>query len=105
VELDLLVTNLGAMKGAEIVQVYLEPPGLLLERPRRSLVAFRRLLLQPGEQQPVQFRMALRLLACFEPGRDAFVLEGGRHWLVVARHADDPGQAVALELPACVLAD
>jgi beta-glucosidase len=105
VELGLQVTNLGAMEAAEVVQVYLEPPGLLLERPRRSLVAFQRVLLQPGEQKSVRLRIALRHLACFEPERDAFVLEGGLHRLVVARHADDQGQAVALELPARVVGD
>jgi hypothetical protein len=31
------------------------------------------------------------------------VLEGGEHRLVVGGHAEDPGQAVSLELPAAVL--
>jgi beta-glucosidase len=79
VELGLQVTNLGAMEAAEVVQIYLEPPGLLLERPRRSLVAFQRVPLRPGEQKSVLFRIPLRQLACFDPDRDAFVLEGGPH--------------------------
>jgi len=103
VELAVSVINAGAMEAAEVVQVYLEPPGLLLERPRRTLAAFERLPLHPGEQRRLSLRIPLRQLACFDPQRDAFVLEAGVHRLVVARHAEDPGEAVSLELQAAVL--
>ena len=45
----------------------------------------------------------LRRLAWFDEARDAFVLEGGRHRLVVARHAEDQGIGVDLELEARVV--
>lgn len=97
------VANEGPMDGAAVVQVYLEPPGLLLERPRRTLVAFERCSLQAGEQRRLGLSIALHQLACFDPQRDAFVLEAGRHRLAVARHAEDPGLVVAVELEAAVL--
>ena len=97
------VVHGGAMAVAEVVQVYLEPPGRLLERPRRTLVAFERLTLQPGEQRRLTLSIPLRQLACFDPTRDAFVLEAGRHQLVVARHAEDPGLVVPVELAAAVV--
>ena len=102
-ELSVRVGNTGAMEAAEVVQVYLEPPGLLLERPPRTLVAFRRLTLPPGAWQPLTLTIPLRTLACFDPARDAFVLEAGVHRLVLARHADDPGLVLAVTLPAAVL--
>ncbi len=103
VELAVSVTNEGEMDAAEVVQVYLEPPGLLLERPLRTLVAFQRLDLPAGGQRRVVLTVPPRRLACFDPERDAFVLEAGLHRLVVARHAEDPGQAVCVELQAAVL--
>ena len=103
VELAVRVSNEGAMEGAEVVQVYLEPPSLLQERPRRTLVAFQRLRLQAGETQRLTRAMPLRRLACFDAERDAFVLEAGGHRLVVARHADAPGLTVPLELEAMLL--
>jgi beta-glucosidase len=103
VELTVSVRNSGAMAAAEVVQVYLEPPGQLLERPRRSLVAFQRLSLEPGESRRVCLAIPPRRLACFDPDRDRFVLEAGVHRLVVAPHAEAPGPAVALHLDACVL--
>ena len=103
VELDLTLANAGAMAAAEVVQVYLEPPGLLMERPRRTLVAFQRVSLQPGERRRLSLRIAWRRLACFSEARDGFVLESGLHRLVVARHADDPGLAVDLVVPQAVV--
>ena len=103
VQLSLTVINEGEMDAAEVVQVYLEPPGLLLERPRRTLAAFQRLDLAAGERRRLVLTIPLRRLACFDPERDAFVLEAGVQRLVVARHAEDPGQAVSLELQAAVL--
>jgi len=102
-QLSLTVINEGEMDAAEVVQVYLEPPGLGLERAPRALAAFRRLELPAGERQRLVLTIPLRRLACFDPGRDAFVLEAGVHRLVVARHAEDPGQAVSLALEAAVL--
>jgi beta-glucosidase len=99
VEFSLEVANCGPLVAAEVVQVYLEPPGLLMERPPRTLVAFQRLELQPGEQRRVRLRIPWRPLACFSEARDGFVLESGRHRLLAARHADDPGLAVDLVLP------
>ena len=103
VELTLSVRNSGAMAAAEVVQVYLEPPGRLMERPERTLVAFQRLHLEPGETRRLRLVIPLRRLTCFAADRDCFVLEAGLHRLVVAPHAEAPGLAVALHLEATVL--
>jgi beta-glucosidase len=103
VELTLCVGNGGPMEAAEVVQVYLEPPGELLERPRRTLAAFKRLTLPAQGQRRLTLPIPMRQLACFDPARDAFVLEAGVHRLVVARHAEDPGLAVGVELQEAVL--
>ncbi|MFU8885087.1 MAG: beta-glucosidase family protein [Cyanobacteriota bacterium] len=103
VQLAVTLHNAGTMTAAEVLQVYLEPPGLLMERPPRTLVAFQRLELEPGEQRRIHLVIPLRRLACFDEGRDGFVLEAGPHRLVAARHADDPGLGVALTLAATFL--
>jgi beta-glucosidase len=100
VRLAVSVRNAGTRAAAEVVQVYLEPPGLQMERPVRTLVAFQRLELERGEQRRINLEIPLRRLSCFDEGRDGFVLEAGRHRLVVARHADDPGLGVDLTLTA-----
>jgi beta-glucosidase len=103
VRLAVSVRNTGSMAAAEVLQVYVEPPGLRMERPPRTLVAFQRLELEPGEQRRISLEIPLRRLACFDEERDGFALEAGRHRLVVARHADDPGLGTELTLAATFL--
>ncbi|MCT0224134.1 glycoside hydrolase family 3 C-terminal domain-containing protein [Synechococcus sp. CS-1328] len=94
---EVTARNVGAMEADEVVQVYLEPPGHVVERPARVLVGFQRASLAMGEQRRLVMRIPLRRLAYFEESSDGFVLESGLHRLVVARHAEDAG--LALELP------
>jgi beta-glucosidase len=103
VELAVRVSNSGPVAAAEVVQVYLEPPALVVERPRRSLVAFQRVSLEHGESRRLRLAIPLRRLAYFDAERDSFVVEAGLHRLVVAPHAEAPGLAVALELEASAL--
>jgi beta-glucosidase len=99
VELAVSLRNVGARAAAEVLQVYLEPPGVVMPRPRRSLVAFERVHLAAGEERRLTLVIPLRRLACFDAERDGFRVEAGVHRLVVAAHADDPGRAVELSLP------
>ncbi len=94
------ITNTGDMEAAEVVQLYLEPPAREVERPARTLVAFQRLLLAAGEARRITLAIQLRACATFDPAQDGFVTEEGVHRLVVARHVEDEGLAVALELEA-----
>jgi beta-glucosidase len=93
-----ILRNAGAREAAEVVQVYLEPPGRVVERPTRQLVGFQRLSLAAGEVRAVVLTIPLRRLAWFDESRDAFRLEPGRHRLVLARHVEDGGIALQIEL-------
>jgi beta-glucosidase len=102
-QVSLMVTNSGPMAAAEVVQVYLEAPGQVVERPARTLVGFGRLQLEPGQVQRLELAIPIQRLAYFDEGADAFRLEAGLHRLVVARHAEDPGLAVEVEVRAMQL--
>jgi beta-glucosidase len=101
--LSVVVQNLGPMDSAEVVQLYLEPPALAVERPCRTLVAFARLELAVGEAQTVTLQVPWRQLAFFDEAQDGFVLEAGLHRLVAARHSDDPGLVCDVRLSAAWL--
>ena len=54
--LNVTVTNTGSRAGAEVVQIYVNPPQGLLGKPMRNLVAFRKTgELAPGEAETVRF--------------------------------------------------
>ena len=88
VQVALKLHNQGTMRAAAVVQVYLEAPGLQLERPPRTLVAFQRLELERGERRRLELEIPLRRLAVFDPAQDGWVLESGMHRLVVAEHSE-----------------
>jgi beta-glucosidase len=91
------------MAAADVVQVYGEVPARTVERPTRILVGFTRVSLAPGQVERVSLEVPLRRLAHFDEAADAFVLESGRHRVVVARHAEDEGIWVELELESAVV--
>jgi beta-glucosidase len=97
-EVRVRLCNSGTMDTDTVVQVYGEPPGLLLERPRRMLIGFQRLHLQAGERQDAVLTIALQRLAFFDCDGDCWRLEAGPHRVVVAQHSDDPGLAMGVEL-------
>ncbi len=100
---DVTVENTGTMAADDVVQIYGEVPAEAVERPVRILVGFTRVSLAPGQVERLSLEVPLRRLAWFDEALDAFVLEGGRHRLVVARHAEDEGIAVDLELESAIV--
>jgi beta-glucosidase len=101
--LQVSVANVGSIAAATVVQIYLEPPPGPVVRGTRSLVGFVRVALKPGANRRISLRIPLRRLAWFDERRDCFVVQAGRYRLVVADHAEDPGQGVSLDLDADVL--
>jgi beta-glucosidase len=97
------VHNTGPIAAADVLQLYLEPPGLITTRPLRTLVAFRRVRLASGRQRRIRLLVPQRRLAWFDAQRDCFVIEPGEHRLVLARHADDPGMVLCVQCVAAVV--
>lgn len=56
-EVTVSVTNTGDMAGAEVVQLYIRDRSGEVVRPVKELKAFRKVQLQPGEQQDVTFTL------------------------------------------------
>jgi beta-glucosidase len=91
------------MEAAEVLQIYLEPPGQAVLRPARALVAFARVLLAAGACQRITLIIPLHRLAFFDVHQDGFQIEAGVYRLVVARHCENPGLACELLLGATFL--
>jgi beta-glucosidase len=105
-EIEVTVTNTGSMAGSDVVQVYVDVPGRLVERPRRMLAGFARVSLAPGEAERLGLTIPLRRLAYFDEDADGFTVEPGPHRVLVARHVEDGGALEAtLTLPALTLGD
>jgi beta-glucosidase len=103
IALAVSVANSGAMAAAEVLQIYLEPPGLAVQRPTRVLVGFARVPLAAGTCQRITLTIPLQRLAFFDVHQNGFMIEAGIHRLVVARHSEEPGLACELLLGATFL--
>ena len=62
------VTNTGDVPGAEVAQLYIQPPQDGINRPIRELKGFRKVFLQPGKSQTVSFPLDDRCFAVWQNG-------------------------------------
>src|SRR6185312_17454784 len=63
------VRNVGKVAGEETVQLYIGDPVASRSRPVRELKGFRKVALQPGEEQRVSFRITTAELRFFRAER------------------------------------
>ena len=80
------VTNSGAVKGAEVVQLYIAPPKDGLFRPEKELKGFARVELEPGEGKTVTFALDDR---SFSIWNDGWKLPGGTYGVWVGSSSRD----------------
>ncbi|PSK93836.1 beta-xylosidase [Haloactinopolyspora alba] len=97
VSLSVRVRNTGDRDGAEVVQLYLHDPVAQVTRPPVRLIGYARVVLRPGEQRRVAFRVHADLTAF--TGRDGRrVVEPGAIELRPARSCLDAEHAAAVTL-------
>jgi beta-glucosidase len=87
-QVSVRLRNTGPRAGAEVVQMYAGCVGSALDRPIKELKGFRKIRLQPGEEQRVTFDLPARALAVRDGG---WKVERGSYRLWVgtsARPAD-----------------
>ncbi|GAA2667190.1 MULTISPECIES: glycoside hydrolase family 3 N-terminal domain-containing protein [Actinosynnema] len=85
---SLEVANTGAVAGGEVVQLYLHDPVASVVRPRRQLVGFARVELEPGEVARVVFRVHADRTSF--TGRDGVrIVEPGELRLLVGCSSED----------------
>lgn len=80
------ITNTGAVRGAEVVQLYIAPPDGGLYRPAKELKDFFRVELAPGETQTVTFTLEDRSFAVWN---DGWKVPGGTYTLQIGASSRD----------------
>lgn len=72
------VTNVGARRGREVVQVYVHDEEASLVRPEQELKQFCKLDLAAGESQRVRMELPWRAFAFWDPSAHGWKVESGR---------------------------
>jgi beta-glucosidase len=96
IEVTATLANAGDRSQAEVVQVYAGGAPGGLERPRRRLVAFARVVVPPAGTTLVRLEVPVERLAVWSDG--GWTVEGGRYPLAIALHADHPGVTTAVNV-------
>jgi beta-glucosidase len=88
VMISLEVKNTGSVKGDEVVQLYIHDLIASVTRPVKELKGFKRIELEPGQKQKVQFELAADLLAFYD--RDIkLVVEPGEFEVMIGSSSED----------------
>ncbi len=90
------VTNVGARRGFEVVQVYVDAPAGPVARPRQ-LAGFAKVELDAGESAEVVVRVEARALAHWDPTVTQWRIVDGEHTLWVGRSSRDLTEWVTVD--------
>ncbi len=88
IEISVAVRNTGAVAADEVVQCYVSPPGIAVERPAKLLRGFTRVHLLPGETRIIRLKIALDTLRWREAETHRWHLEQGRYRILVGGASD-----------------
>lgn len=89
VRVSVRVRNSGARAGAEVVQLYLQPPPSRVDRPVKELKGFDRVMLRPGETTTVSFALDRAALSFYDAALHDWVAEPGRFTVLVGASSRD----------------
>jgi len=82
------VTNAGSLAGKEIVQLYIRDMAGSITRPVKELKGFKKINLQPGETQTVDFRITVNDLKFYNNDLK-YVAEPGAFKVFIGTNARD----------------
>jgi beta-glucosidase len=99
VRLSVEVVNTGSVTGKEVVQVYVEEPDGLLEKPARKLVGFAKTeSLEPGDKQVLEFEIKEDQLASYDTESASWIMEKGTYTFFAGASIKQLEQAGSLML-------
>lgn len=82
------IRNTGTHAGKQVVQLYIAPQKPDVVRPVKELKAFRKVSLQPGEEQEVVFELGEQMFQYFDADTHQWVTDKGAYKLMVGTAAD-----------------
>jgi len=88
-EISVKLTNVGSRAGSEVIQIYSEDVNSSIDRPKRELVGFEKVFLNPIETKFVNINIKGKDLAFYDPSVSAWKLEKGEFILHVGNSSRD----------------
>ena len=89
IRLRIAVSNIGSRPGAETVQIYLSYPKSDTAHPAKSLKAFKKVFLAPGETRTVEMTLGRDDLACYDEPSGSWTVEAGEYEVMAGASVSD----------------
>lgn len=84
------IENVGVMDGDEVVQLYASAPASLpLTKPKKQLIAFKRMFVPRGERVTVELSFSINDLSFWNPNKEDFDLFSGCYTLMAGASSAD----------------
>ncbi|TFF96210.1 MAG: glycosyl hydrolase [Promethearchaeota archaeon] len=77
------ITNTGKIEGEEVVQLYVGYPNSTIERPKKELKGFSRIILSPQETKNISFSVKPEELAYYDSKEKKWIIEDGQYIVYV----------------------
>jgi beta-glucosidase len=98
IKIRIPVTNIGNVRGAEVVQLYVRDVDSYLRRPNKELKRFSKLWLEPGETAYAEFELNEDDLRFFDANKHAWVSEKGKFEIMLGASSENINIILNLEL-------
>lgn len=98
ITISMTLKNTGKLKGAEVVQLYVSDKKSSLPRPVKELKGFKKVELNPGEEQIVSFTIDKEALQFFDDTKHQWVAESGKFEALIGTASDDIKGKIVFDL-------
>jgi beta-glucosidase len=88
-DVSLKVKNVGKVKGAEVCQLYASPPQSAVFRPSIELKAFKKVLLEPGEESHIEFHLDDRAFSVWNTISNDWQVVPGEYRIMAGSSSED----------------
>lgn len=98
-EISFDLRNVGDLAGSEVAQLYTHQEKSVTYQPFKTLRAFQRVTLQPGETKTLRFRVPVHQLAYYNVKVHDFAVEPGKFDILVGSSSEDIRLRGTLDVP------
>lgn len=88
------ITNTGHRKGAEVIQLYLKEDHPIVLRPEKELKNFKKIYLNPGEKQVVEFEVNPKDLAFWDVETHDWKINPGQYTILIGTSSRNISQSL-----------
>ncbi|KAF1945390.1 hypothetical protein EJ02DRAFT_500875 [Clathrospora elynae] len=92
------VKNTGSISGATVVQLYVGRKQHSSEHPVKTLAAFKKVLVEPGQEQRVEMELALKDFAYFDEAARAWKVDRGQYDFSFGQSTADIESVVTMDI-------